>query len=122
LHDLKQNAPTEFECVVSQRVGSVKANFNLHTTMSDLEPEQSLTAVSKGRDEGLNSSVEATQRFVLSRNGDGTQVDIIAEFRVTGKIATFGQRIIAAKAEQVTVETLRNLSKLLEERNVAPSS
>ena len=41
---------------------------------------------------------------------------------MTGKIATFGQRIIAAKAEQVTVETLRNLSKLLEERNVAPSS
>lgn len=62
-----------------------------------------------------------TQQFQLSSQGDETEVETAAQFQVTGKISTFGHRIISAKAEQVTVETLRNPFGLLEERAAAAS-
>src|SRR6266545_2542371 len=71
VHDLDMRGEREFDCVVSQRVGSVKSNFALH---------------------------------------------IVADFQVTGRIATFGHRIISAKAEQVVMEAIRNVDKLLGER------
>lgn len=122
LHDLELTSAHEFGCIISQRVGSVKANFALRTVIVDMEPQCMLTAVSEGRDDVLNSSVKATQQFSFSSEGPGTDVEIRAQFQVTGKIATFGQRIISAKAEQVTVETLRNVSEVLAARRTEPSS
>jgi carbon monoxide dehydrogenase subunit G len=122
LHDLVEKGPDTFDCVLGQRVGSVKANFALTTTLTELVPKASVTAVTEGRDKALQSNVKATQRFLLSAQADETEVEIVAQFQVTGKIATFGHRIISAKAEQVTVETLQNLSRLLEERAAAAAA
>jgi carbon monoxide dehydrogenase subunit G len=122
LHDLDQKGPDTFDCVLSQRVGSVKANFTLTTKMSELVPKKSVTAITEGRDSSLQSNVKAVQTFLLSPRGDETEVEIVAQFQITGKIATFGHRIILAKAEQVTVETLRNLSDLLQQRAAQAAS
>lgn len=110
---LEMRGAHEFDCVVTQLVGAVKANFQLHNVIVELEPERSLTTVSEGRDRNLNSQVKATQRFSFRPDGDATEVDIEADFQVTGRIATFGHRIILAKAEQVTVQALRNVEQLL---------
>jgi len=105
-----------FDCRLVQRVGSVKANFQLRNELIDVTPKVSLTVVSSGKDNALNSSVRTTQVFGL-RDLDGqTEVTINADIRVTGRIATFGGRIIQAKAEQVTVEALENVAILLRER------
>ena len=122
LHDLEMRGQHEFDCMVSQRVGSVKASFTLHTVVGDLDPQRSITVRSQGQDKSLGSSVKATQRFGFAAAGDETEVQIVADFQVTGRVATFGHRIISAKAEQVTVEALRNVSKLLEERRARASA
>lgn len=122
LGELEMKGDHEFDCVVKQRVGSVKSAFQLHNTIGDLDPGHSLTVVSEGRDQSLNSQVKATQRFAFSPDDDATQVDIVADFQVTGRIATFGHRIILAKAEQVTVEALRNVERLLEQRRADVAS
>jgi carbon monoxide dehydrogenase subunit G len=114
--DLDLKGPQEFDCVISQRVGSVKSKFNLHTVISDLDARKSLTLVSSGQDRSLGSNVKANLKFGLSEKGEATEVDIVADFQVTGRIATFGHRIIAAKAEQVVMEALRNVDQLLAER------
>src|SRR6266487_3255505 len=48
VHDLDMRGEREFDCVVSQRVGSVKSNFALHTVVGDLEPRKRLTLESQG--------------------------------------------------------------------------
>lgn len=116
LGELEMTGELEFDCVVKQRVGSVKSSFQLHNVIGDLDPEHGLTVISEGRDVNLNSQVKAKQRFTFSADGDETQIDIVADFQVTGRIATFGHRIILAKAEQVTVEALRNVERLLAQR------
>jgi uncharacterized protein len=114
--DLDLKGPQEFDCVISQRVGSVKSKFNLHTVISDLDARKSLTLVSTGQDRSLGSNVKANLKFDLADKGEATEVEIVADFQVTGRIATFGHRIIAAKAEQVVMEALRNVDQLLAER------
>jgi carbon monoxide dehydrogenase subunit G len=113
VHDLHMQGDREFDCVVSQRVGSVKSNFDLHATIDDLDPHKRLTLSCEGKDRTLGSTVKARLQFGLANRGEETEVDILADFQVTGRIATFGHRIISAKAEQVVMEALRNVDELL---------
>lgn len=108
--------PQEFDSVLTQNVGPVKARFQLNTKLKDLDREKSVTAVSEGRDSHMASSVIAEQRFELIPVGDDTDIAISADIRVTGKLATFGSRIVLSKAEQVVAEAIANVSKLLEDR------
>lgn len=105
-----------FDCRLVQKVGSVKANFRLSNHLKDVTPKERLTVVSEGKDTAINSSVRTTQTFELQSADGQTEVGISADIRVTGRIATFGGRIIQAKAEQVTVEALENVARLLHER------
>lgn len=113
--------PLEFDALLTQKVGPVTARFQLNTTLSDLETEKSVTATSEGRDPDLDSWVKAVQRFELSAVDNQTEILISADIRMTGRLATFGQRIILSKAEQVVVEALNNVSELLE-TEVSPKS
>ena len=109
-------APREFDALLTQKVGPVTAKFQMNTKLTDLETEKSVTAISEGRDPDLDSWVKADQRFELIPAGNETEVHIAADIRMTGRLATFGQRIILAKTEQVVIEALQNVSKLLESR------
>jgi carbon monoxide dehydrogenase subunit G len=106
--------PLEFDALLTQKVGPVIARFQLNTKLTNLEHEKSVTAISEGRDPDLDSSVRAEQHFELSPVDDQTEVLISADIRMTGRLATFGQRIILAKTEQVVIEALQNVSELLE--------
>jgi hypothetical protein len=114
--EVQMRGEREFDCRVTQRVGSVKSSFGIRAEMADLVPNEQVTIVCEGKDKMLGSNVRATVRFRLGEEGEATAVDIAADFQVTGRIATFGQRIIAAKAEQVVMQSLRNVDQLLAER------
>jgi len=114
--EVQMRGEREFDCVVTQRVGSVKSSFGIRAEMTDLVPNEQVTIVCEGKDKLLGSNVRANVRFQLGDEGEATAVDIAADFQVTGRIATFGQRIIAAKAEQVVMKSLRNVDQLLAER------
>ena len=119
LHDYVATGPNEFDAVVTQQVGPVKSSFKLSTTLTDLDPSRSLTAISRGRDADLDSSVKAVQRFDLSPSETGTSVAITADIAITGRIATFGHRIVATKAQQVVTAAIKNVSTVLEEKREA---
>jgi carbon monoxide dehydrogenase subunit G len=114
--DVVMTEPTAFSCKLVQRVGSAKANFELTSTLSIDEAAHSVNAKSHGRDRALGSTVSADQTFALTDTDGKTTVEIKADVQITGRIATFGHRIIATKAEQVTVEALQNVDGLLRSR------
>jgi len=119
VRDLEMVGPGEFTCKLVQHVGSVKAAFSLRSTLQVDEATRTVVTSSSGQDRGLGSTVKAAQTFVLSAAGDSTSVSIQAEVQITGRIATFGHRIIGAKAEQVTVEAIGNVDQLLASRRSA---
>ena len=114
--NVEMSGPTAFTCKLTQRVGSAKANFDLSSTLEVDEESKQVVAQSDGKDRALGSTVSARQSFSLTDTGSATRVEIQANVQITGRIATFGHRIIAAKAEQVTVEALQNVGDLLKSR------
>lgn len=105
-----------FTCKLMQRVGSAKANFDLSSTLDVNDADNEIVAQSDGKDRALGSTVSARQTFRLTPVDNGTQVEITANVQITGRIATFGHRILATKAEQVTVEAVENVDALLRDR------
>jgi carbon monoxide dehydrogenase subunit G len=116
---VEMKSDTTFDCVVNQRLGSVKSSFNIAAEMTDIVEREKVTITCQGEDRGLRSSVRANLRFDLSDEGEATGVAIVADFQVTGRIATFGQRIVAAQAELVVMKALGNVDRLLGERRAA---
>jgi uncharacterized protein len=116
VRDIEMTGADEFTCTLVQRVGSVKAEFALRSQLRVDEAARTVVTTSAGRDRKLASTVKAVQTFTITGLGSKAQVQIAADVQITGKIATFGQRIIAAKAEQVTVEAIRNVEDLLTAR------
>jgi carbon monoxide dehydrogenase subunit G len=117
VRDLEMAGPDEFTCKLVQRVGSVKAAFALRTRLQVDEAARTVVTTSEGQDQSLASTVKAVQTFAISAERGKTQVRISAEVQINGRIATFGHRIIGAKAEQVTVEAIRNVEDLLAARS-----
>ena len=118
ISNYRETGPNEFTALLTQRVGPVTARFKLTTKLTDLVPMESVTAVVDGTDTGLGSSVHSEQTFGLAETDGGaaTRILITADVRMVGRVATFGQRIVGTKAEQVIVGSLANVSRLLEER------
>ena len=116
--NFQETGPNEFTALLTQRVGPVTARFKLTTELVDLVPMESVTAVVDGTDTALGSSVHSEQTFGLAEadGGAATQILIAADVRMVGRVATFGQRIVGTKAEQVIIGSLANVSRLLEDR------
>jgi carbon monoxide dehydrogenase subunit G len=119
VQDVKMAGPDQFTCKLVQRVGSVKATFALRTQLQVDKQGRKVVVTSTGQDRSLGSSVKASLTFGIAADGDKTHVTITAVVQTTGKIATFGQRMIAPIAEQVTVEAIRNVEELLVSRRGA---
>ncbi len=123
ISNYKATGPKAFSALLTQRVGPVTARFKLTTKLTDLDPLKSVTAVVDGTDTGLGSSVHSEQVFAFTEADDGaaTEIAITADVRMVGRVATFGQRIVGIKAEQVVIGSLANVSRLLEERRAGSS-
>jgi carbon monoxide dehydrogenase subunit G len=111
--DYSAQSDREFTALMTQRVGPVTARFRLNTKLINLDPPRSVTAIIEGHDRDLDSTVRAEQRFELRAADGGTDVDISADIRMTGRVATFGQRIISTKAERVVLDAFANVSTML---------
>src|ERR1700738_3050149 len=93
--DLKMVGADEFSCLLVQHVGSVKASFALRTRLQVDAATRTVITTIEGQDRALSSTVKATQVFELSdAGGSKTLVDIKADIQISGRIATFGHRII----------------------------
>ena len=117
IHDITMIAERAFTCVLTQKVGSVRARFALTSELVADDARRVVTAQTRGADPALGSTVDARQTFTLVPAGD--QGATVADVRISGRIATFGHRVIAAKAEQVTLEAIRNVDELLAARRVS---
>jgi carbon monoxide dehydrogenase subunit G len=107
-----------YETVVRMSIGPIHARFHLHTTIESLEPPTTAVLLTEGHDRGIAGRVKQRQTFALEPDGDGTLVRIHTEVSISGRFATFGQRVIASQADTFADEVAANVAKLLAEGGV----
>lgn len=102
-----------YESVVRMSIGPISARFHLQTTVESLEPPLRAVLLTEGVDRGIAGRVKQRQTFELEPDGDGTRIRIHTEVSISGRLATFGQRVIASQADTFAEEVAANVSRLL---------
>lgn len=101
--ELEKLSDTEFEALVRAKVGPVNAKFKTQVSLRDVNPpaSYSLVAKSKGGAAGMG---EGVARVELSETAGGTELKYDVEFKVQGKLAQIGSRLLMNVIQKMSNE------------------
>jgi carbon monoxide dehydrogenase subunit G len=104
-----------YNCLVKQSVGPISVKLQFAVELTEVVAPKHVKAV--GRGEALGKLGTFTMELVVDLNDLGSgmvEVAYSASVNIVGKLATFGERIMRAKATQVVHDFTKNLQKKLE--------
>jgi len=111
-----------YDSIVGAKVGPISVRFKFRTTLVELEAPRHLKAIGGGED--LNKAGTFSQETVVDLkevSKDEVEVSFRSDISIVGKLATFGDRILRAKAKQVGDEFSQALNARLSGQNPAVS-
>jgi carbon monoxide dehydrogenase subunit G len=106
-----------YESVVKQKVGPISVKLKFTTTITEMNPPRHLKAVGRGADitkAGTFSQETIVDLTEISK--DEVEVAYSSNVSLVGRLATFGERIMRAKAKSVGEEFTKNLQEKLQSR------
>jgi carbon monoxide dehydrogenase subunit G len=98
--ELEQTSDTTFEGKVNQKVGPVKARFQVNVELSDIEEAKSYRISGEGKG-GAAGFAKGGAKVTLEDDGEGTLLSYDVEAKVGGKLAQLGSRIIDGYAKKM---------------------
>jgi carbon monoxide dehydrogenase subunit G len=99
-----------YEAVVKQKVGPIGVKFNFITTLVEVTPPKYVKAVGKGAALGGMGTFTHEMTVSLAEIAKNeVEVSYKTNISIVGRLATFGERIMRAKADKVGEELTRNL-------------
>ena len=103
-----------YECVVKQSVGPISVRFKFTVALTEVDPPKYVKAVGRGQDIGKMGTFTSDVTVNLSEiSKDDVEVSYQTNVNIVGRLATFGERIMRAKAKTVGEEFTRNLQEKL---------
>jgi carbon monoxide dehydrogenase subunit G len=117
---LEKTSPTDFNAVVTLKIGPLKASFRGKVTLSDLEPPFRCKLTGEGQG-GVAGFAKGHADVELTPEGDGTTLTYTAHASVGGKLAQIGQRLIDGAARQIADDFFGRFSQALAAANPAPA-
>jgi carbon monoxide dehydrogenase subunit G len=106
-----------YESIVKQKVGPIEAKLKFTTTLIEMEPPRYVRAVGRGAD--MNKAGTFTQETTVhltELSTDNVEISYSSNVSLVGRLATFGDRIMRAKAKEVGDEFTQNLQARLKGR------
>ncbi len=103
-----------YVCVVKQSVGPISVRFKFNVVLKEMDPPKYVKAVGRGEDIGKMGTFtcDATVRLNEISNEE-VEVSYQTNVNIVGRLATFGERIMRAKAKSVGEEFTKNLQEKL---------
>jgi len=110
---LEQISDTEFEAKVTAAIGPVKARFDTSLKLEDVKAPESYTLIgsSKGGAAGFG---RGSADVKLSESDGGTQLNYSADFKVGGKLAQVGSRLVLGATKKTADDFFGNFSRQLD--------
>jgi carbon monoxide dehydrogenase subunit G len=106
-----------YEAIVKQKVGPISVKFNFLTTIAEMTPPKYVKAVGKGSAMGNMGTFTHEMTVNLTEiSKDEVEVSYKANVSIVGRLATFGERIMRAKADKIGEEITNNLQAKLKSK------
>ncbi len=97
---LDKLSDTEFQAVVTTKIGPVKTKFKGKVTLSDLDPPNGYRISGQG-DGGVAGFAKGGATVKLSPKDGGTLLSYAVEAQIGGKLAQLGQRLVNGAAKKL---------------------
>ncbi len=117
---LERVGEDEYEGKLKIKVGPVQGLFNGNVKLSDLEPPHTYKMKVKGK--GPSGIVDGVGQVRLEQEGHHTIMYYTGDAKVSGKIASVGQRLMDSSAKAITKQSLDNLDKQIQARLAADAA
>ncbi len=106
-----------YEAIVKQKVGPISVKFNFLTTIAEMTPPKYVKATGKGTAMGGMGTFTHEMTVDLAEiSKNETEVSYKTNISIVGRLATFGERIMRAKADKVGEELTNNLREKLKSK------
>jgi len=119
--DLQAVGDNSFTATVTTKVGPVKAKFQGHVTLSDMDPPNGYTIQGEGKG-GAAGFAKGGAKVSLLEDGDGTMLRYEVNANVGGKLAQIGSRLIDGTAKKLSGEFFTTFSELAAAPGTAPEA
>ena len=110
---MEQQGDGEFNARVQSKIGPVKAKFNVKVTLQNLNPPQSYTLAGEGQG-GVAGFAQGSADVDLEADGEtATVLRYNANFKVGGKLAQVGSRLVAGATRKTADQFFSNFSAIV---------
>lgn len=110
---LEMVSDTELKALIKAAVGPVRAKFNSRLTLENLKPPESYTLVGESK-AGAAGHGRGSADVTLTEADGQTTLRYSADFKVGGKLAQVGSRLVAGATKKTADEFFGNFSRELD--------
>lgn len=111
--ELEPGEDHAYRAKVRSSIGPVKARFNVRVSLENLDPPNSYTLSGEGQG-GAAGFARGSADVVLEEDSDATVLRYSAEFRVGGKLAQVGSRLVLGATRKTADQFFSNFAEHLE--------
>ncbi|MBN2240272.1 MAG: carbon monoxide dehydrogenase subunit G [Dehalococcoidales bacterium] len=104
-----------YECLIKQSVGPISVSLQFTVNITQMEEPRYVKAEGRGEALGKMGTFTMSLEVTLEEDGDEVEIAYVTDVNIVGKLATFGERIMRAKAKTVSEDFGKNLQKTLQE-------
>ena len=105
-----------YDCVVKQKVGPISVRFKFKAILTEVNPPTHIKFMGEGEDIGKAGHFAHKTAVNLAETPEG-QVDIsyTSDISIVGRLATFGDKVMRAKAKKMEEELTKRLQERLQD-------
>jgi len=106
---------TEYDSIIKAKVGFMAVRFKIKTVIEEIIPHKLIRTVGDGSElRNLGHFKQKTRINFNALSENETELSYQSEVSIVGKLATFGDRILKAKARELGKEFADAVKKRLE--------
>ena len=114
LQRLEVRTRDDFDAIVRVGISLIRGDFLLHFRMAEKEPHSYAKLLVQGTGLGSAVDMEIVARMSEGKGG-GTSMQWRVDARISGKIASLGQRLLESQAEKVVTRLFACLRQRLQQ-------
>jgi carbon monoxide dehydrogenase subunit G len=106
---------TEYDSIIKAKVGFMAVRFKIRTVIEEMVPHKFIRTVGEGKEARNLGQFKQKTRINFNKLSEAeTEISYQSDVSIVGKLATFGDRILKAKAREVGKEFADAVKKKLE--------